>query len=404
MSSPVICVVTIHGIGFEQPPSEGVQGYADDLHVNLNEKLGGLLSDDPERQSYQSGASVPIYVQSAFPLGTNCREDGMKRLGKWESLHLGSVDSSEAPLIKGDASIAHVALVYSQMEGQGPQVGASVIAGGMTIASIAEGHYAHVTGVLRMLFLDSQPFWNHLFQQQNFNITEVIPGLFKRQDKGYSTPDQPPSINDFVTLLRQLENDVAAYVCHNEMREDVRRFVLDALLRLASRDDVAGIVINSHSNGTVVALDVLRSLPPYAAKKISAFITAGSPLRKYAALFSWGQHMATVPAIETWMNFWDKRDPVADPLKPSIDWLQGNDPTQEPLPGHGLFQALDPETGKVTNLPIEDIEVDNLTNSKGGGMQAHNYWDNGPEFIEPVVTLLKELVGQQMVQVLVQQP
>src|ERR1700730_1409439 len=139
MSSPIICVVTIHGIGFEQPPSEGVQGYADGLHVNLKEKLGGLLSDDPDRQSYQSGASVPIYVQSAFPLGTNCREDGMKRLGKWESLHLGSVDSSEAPLIKGDASIAHVALVYSQMEGQGPQVGSTVIAGGMTINSIVQG-------------------------------------------------------------------------------------------------------------------------------------------------------------------------------------------------------------------------------------------------------------------------
>jgi len=158
----------------------------------LDGKLTGLLSDDPGRQSYQSGASVPIYVQSAYPFGSNCREDGMKRLGKWDSDHLKSIDSSEAPLIKGDASIAHVALVYSQMEGQGPQVGASMIAGGMTIASIAEGHYAHVTGVLRMLFLDSEPFWNHLFQQQNFDITQVIPGLFKRQDKGYSPISLPP--------------------------------------------------------------------------------------------------------------------------------------------------------------------------------------------------------------------
>ncbi len=164
-------------------------------------------------------------------------------------------------------------------------------------------------------------------------------------------------------------------------------------MRLAYREDVAGIVINSHSNGTVVALDVLRSLPPPAARKVRAFITAGSPLRKYATLFTWGQHMATVPVIKTWKNYWDDRDPVADPLEPSIDWLRGKRARTKQLTG--LFQALDPETGEVMNMPIEDIEVDNLKNSKGGGLQAHNYWDNRQEFVEPVATLLKELVEQE---------
>jgi hypothetical protein len=196
-----------------------------------------------------------------------------------------------------------------------------------------------------------------------------------------------------MAILRQLENDVAAYICHNEMREQVRSFVLDALLRLAYREDVAGIIINAHSNGTVVALDVLRSLPPFAAKKIRAFITAGSPLRKYATLFTWGEHMATVPMIETWKNFWDERDPVADPLKPSIDWLRGTKPTKKQLTG--LFRSVDPETGNVTNLIIEDIPVDNLKYSKGGGMQAHNYWDNQHDFIKPLAMYLKELVAQE---------
>src|SRR5712691_6379323 len=113
MSSLVI--VTIHGIGFEQPPDKDVQGYADGLHANLYGSLGELLSDDPIREDYQSGVSVPIYVQSVYPPGSNCREEGMKRLGKWDTDHLKSVDSSEAPLIKGDASIAHVALVYSKI-------------------------------------------------------------------------------------------------------------------------------------------------------------------------------------------------------------------------------------------------------------------------------------------------
>ncbi|HCI81484.1 MAG TPA: hypothetical protein DHW02_17550, partial [Ktedonobacter sp.] len=136
---------------------------------------------------------------------------------------------------------------------------------------------------------------------------KVTPSLRIRQDKGFRSPPVPNlslPASGFITILRQLENDVAGYICHNAMREQVRSFVLDALLRLAYRPDVAGIVINSHSNGTVIALDVLRSLPPFAAKKVCAFVTAGSPLRKYATLFTWGEHIATVPMVETWKNFW----------------------------------------------------------------------------------------------------
>ena len=49
MNSHVICLLTIHGIGFEQPPLTDVPGYpdtagyADDVH----EHLDILLCDDP---------------------------------------------------------------------------------------------------------------------------------------------------------------------------------------------------------------------------------------------------------------------------------------------------------------------------------------------------------------------
>ncbi len=396
MISSIMCIVTIHGIGFEQPPSEGIEGYADDLHANLYHSLGDVLSDDPTRQDYQQGASVPIYVQSAYPPGTHCREAGMSRLGKWDMENIGVVDASKAPLVKDGASIAHVALVYSQLEGQGPQPGAAVITGAMTTISLARGHYAHVLGLLRTLFLDTEPLWYHLLEQRSHETKEVTPSLRIRQDKGYRpshVPHQSSASSGLMATLRQLENDVAAYICHNEEREQVRSFVLDALLRLAYREDVAGIVINSHSNGTVVALDVLRNLPPFAAKKIRAFITAGSPLRKYATLFTWGEHISTVPVIETWKNFWDERDPVADPLKPSIDWLGGTKPTQKQLTG--LFRSVDPETGTITNMAIEDILVDNFKHSKGGGLQAHNYWDNQRDFIGPLAKYLQELVEQE---------
>ncbi len=55
----ITCIVTIHGIGFQQPPSvdaDGIPvgGYGDALHMHLCDELNKngdvLLSDDPDRQ------------------------------------------------------------------------------------------------------------------------------------------------------------------------------------------------------------------------------------------------------------------------------------------------------------------------------------------------------------------
>ena len=56
-------------------------------------------------------------------------------------------------------------------------------------------------------------------------------------------------------VLGYLDDDVALYVCRNDLRERVRSFVHDALLRLCCRDDVEAVVVNGHSNGTVIAAD-----------------------------------------------------------------------------------------------------------------------------------------------------
>ena len=42
---------------------------------------------------------------------------------------------------------------------------------------------------------------------------------------------------------------------------------------------------------------------------------------------------------------------------------------------------------------IEDHKINNVANSVGGGLQAHNYWDNEKEFAQPLAELLKELVA-----------
>jgi len=400
MDSGIICIVTIHGIGFQQPPLDGVAGYADDLHTHLcsvlNQNGNVLLSDDPDRQPHQKGDIVPIYVQSVWPPTSLCRENGLKRLGSWDEHHR-TVNHDDAPLVSGNARIAHVALVYSGLEGEGPEAEAAVIAGGMT--TVSARHYSHVIGLLDMLFLDIlqplvQSIWTNLLEHPSQHNSVLKPSLRIRQDEGYThqkgSPPRHPS--GFMALLRQLENDVAAYVCHNGRRQRIRGFVLDALLRLTFRDDVAGIVLNTHSNGTVVGLDIVQELPPLAAEKIRAFITAGSPIRKYVTLFDWGKHLATVPKIERWWNFWDAKDIVADPLLPSANWLRDSKPTPEQLVG--VYQALDSSTGEITSLLIKDILVDNVANSPAGGLQAHNYWDNTKEFIPHVAKLLKEVVEE----------
>ena len=44
--------------------------------------------------------------------------------------------------------------------------------------------------------------------------------------------------------------------------------------------------------------------------------------------------------------------------------------------------------GSQVPVTVTDIEVNNLENSSGGGLQAHNYWDNKEQFITQLAELL----------------
>ncbi len=385
---PVTCMVTIHGIGFQQPPFGGMPGYADDLHARLSQHLGAMLSDDPERSRSQRGENGPIYVQSCWPPATDHIEQGLARLGEWRGDDKRRIDTSRAPLGDGQGRIAHVALVYSRLEGQGPETGSALITGSMVAFSLA--HYTHISGLLHMLFYDTQSILEHTMPSGAM----PAPGLHIRSDPGFmpnthSAGNRRPG--GPLSILTELENDVAAYICRDELRERIRSFVLDALLRLACRDDVSGIFINAHSNGTIVAFDVLRRLPPFALAKIQAFVTAGSPLRKYVDLFRWGRHIENTINIKAWQNFWDPADPVADPLAPPANWRRG-DPWQanSALSAQTLFQFINSTTGATANIAVIDNEVDNVKYSHDGGMPAHNYWDNDLQFVRPLAETLRQ--------------
>ncbi len=371
-----ICLVTIHGIGFQQPPRPGIPGYADTLHQQLSRYLDAtLLSNDPQRIRDNYGSNGPIYVQSSWPPGSNHKEAGLARLGTWTTDDRREIDVSRAPLTNNQGTIAHIALVYSNLEGRGARTVDALLSASMIAFSL--DRYAHIMDIARMLLRDIQAAVHHQ-QQQSPSYLSV------RQD--LHSLDGPHS-NGLFRILRQLENDVAAYVCCDELRERIRSFVTDALLRLACREDVAEIIINAHSNGAVIAYDALRQVPPFVIAKVKAFVTSGSPLRKYVDFFRWGREIESAYTIASWLNFWDPHDPVADPLAPPLYWRRE---TPMQVSRQKLLRYINISTGKATGINIADIEVDNLRHSKGGGLQAHNYWQNETQFIQPLAALLKE--------------
>jgi hypothetical protein len=382
--TPKLCVLTVHGIGFQQPPLHDVPGYADVLHQNLAADLGHLLGNDPNREPAVSG---PVYVMSARP-GTRETEWGLKRLGQWR--RDGRLDISDAPLAEDDRPIAHVALVYTSLEDVAPLLGSGT--GTVAQAGLLLGQYASVGGAIRMVVGDaSASLHEH---------GTPSPSLRPRSDL---VPTHPFSIWRFlhpdlaanqpggglIATIMALEDDVVAYVCRNDLRESIRAFIREALRRLLAREDVLGVVVNAHSQGTVASFDVLQQYPQEQAARIRALVTAGSPLRKYADLFSWGRDAGSAASAGRWLNFWDEKDPVADPLDQPASWHCGNAVVDRGGQGLGLFWRVCAD-GTQAPVDIADHKVDNLSHSSGGGLQAHNYWDNTAEFVPELAASLKQ--------------
>jgi hypothetical protein len=390
-------VVTVHGIGFQQPPNDklGVPGYADALHAALRTPLGERLGDDPDRPH-----GGPVYV---------CSE--------WE----GSPDKGLARLDPGKAlaqpgRIAHVALVYSPSEPLEPRPGASADA--LARAALAHGHYSSALGITRMLLAD---VWATLHERSHGGDgggaalrprTDIqlaarhpsrIAAMLHRHDE--PAPPAEPGQPGPLGIVRALEDDVATYVARNDLRERVRGFVESCLLALLARDDVDAVVVNAHSQGTVLCWDVLGRLPwrswresgDRRASMLGHLVTAGSPIRKYIDMFAWGEQVGELEAVPElpWLNFYDAHDPVADPLDPPASWRPGDSRRSgrpgDPAGGQGLLVAVDPATGARRHVKVADQLVDNIENSAGGGLQAHNYWANEDEVVKRLAGLLSGL-------------
>jgi hypothetical protein len=133
--------------------------------------------------------------------------------------------------------------------------------------------------------------------------------------------------------------------------------------------------------------------------KIPAFVTAGSPIRKYVDLFTWGERVGQMAALDPkafqWSNYWDDHDPVADPLDPPASWRPGHSTDVPPAPDdYSLLVAIDPVEGTKRHFEIDDEKIDNVKHSSGGGLQAHDYWNNRDQFAEPLAERLRTLAAQ----------
>jgi hypothetical protein len=379
----MIVVITIHGIGFQQAPSSlsASDGYADALHEGLRRHLGDLLGDDPTRIT--AGGRGPVYAQSNYPPLSHATEPGLHRLGSWTTS--GSVDIAGVPLAEPGKQVAHVALVYSGLQSQ--QSDLAALHDLAVLADPSLGSYATLGGLGHMLVADLEALRQHpvipgdpgdSLQPRTNTVPHrgIIDRLLHRPvDLQPTAPPADAPDAGSTGVLRTVEDDVAAYVTSNEHRERVRMFLRDAVSRILSRPDVEGAVINGHSNGTVMGFDMIAAISPPSAPTVRALITAGSPLRKYSDLLQWGNDAGNLRLISGgWTNLWDPLDPVADPLGPPVTWKRG-----EPIPeggGPGMFVVHDPETGVETSMPVVDIRVDNVRDSTGGALRAHNYWDN----------------------------
>lgn len=368
MSGPLTCLVTIHGIGFEEPPDDGqgMPGYADDLHSMLREVIPGL-GDDPERGH---GA---VYVAGPSPTS-------MDRL-----------DPSR-PLATPGAHCAHVALVYTCFEESMPDpLGLFAI----ILWSVRYARsYITARGAVQMLVGTLQSL-----RRKGSPGATSYPGSLRLRDEAQRRqlrnrmrrhprrrePNRRPS-GPF-SIVWQVSQDVGGYVARHKYRERVRSFVEAVLTSLSCREDVRAIVLNTHSNGTVVGFDVLSDLDPSTDLKIRGLVTAGSPLRKYADLLGWGTDAGRL-CPRRWINVWDRRDPVADSLQPPVTWRRGQPHTGGP----GLFHRWSPAEGELGPVTVTDRMVDNVQDARpgGGGLRSHDYWAN-PGFCQILADLHDEV-------------
>jgi hypothetical protein len=80
-------------------------------------------------------------------------------------------------------------------------------------------------------------------------------------------------------------------------------------------------------------------------------------------------------------------------LGPPQDWRPGQPWAPATSPEDALLLARNFEDGSFSQFPISDAPVDNVQYSAGGGLQAHDYWNNTREFVPKLAEILRPNQG-----------
>jgi len=62
-----------------------------------------------------------------------------------------------------------------------------------------------------------------------------------------------------------------------------------------------------------------------------------------------------------------------------------------------LFSRIDLNSEEPSGIKVDDREVDNVVKSAGGGLQAHNYWDNEEQFVTQLADIVRAIAGTPLV-------
>jgi hypothetical protein len=149
--------------------------------------------------------------------------------------------------------------------------------------------------------------------------------------------DGPVSVADHVA-------DVANYIGNNRVRLAIQERLATALFGAQRDFPNAGIILGSHSQGTIIAYDVLRLLAGQL-PAIDTWVTMGCPLGWYLGPPNWGDNEIELPGTVQWLNWYDPKDFVGQDLQRLARW---------------------------TPAAPQDTDVDNV----GHGLDAHDHWHN----------------------------
>lgn len=122
--------------------------------------------------------------------------------------------------------------------------------------------------------------------------TKILPDLIRRPVTEWLT-------NTFI-------EDTAAYFFDREQRAEMQQRLSQILLA-----GTGSYIVVAHSQGSIIAYDVLRNLEKKAAFVVPLLVTIGSPLGLEEVQDHAAKPLSVPGMVEAWWNFADRIDPVA---------------------------------------------------------------------------------------------